>query len=115
MTWSLSANNGGSGILSVLNSSNVEIFSQQTAATAAAGVFTTTQANAPLTVKMSWNAGSGNIVRYRICDLSGNELYYGPDIDSALGDDSYLLSPTPLDFYVLGTSGASTYPSVCPS
>jgi len=64
---------------------------------------------------MSWSAGSGNIVRYRICDLSGNELYYGPDIDNALGDDSYLLSPTPLDFYVLGTSGASTYPSVCPS
>ena len=115
MTWSLSANNGGSGILSVLNSSNVEIFSQQTAATAAAGVFTTTQANAPLTVKMSWSAGSGNIVRYRICDLSGNELYYGPDIDNTLGDDSYLLSPTPLDFYVLGTSGASTYPPVCPS
>jgi hypothetical protein len=115
MFWSLSPKNGGNGVLSVLNSSNVEIFSQATGVSSTFGTFTTSTSNAPLTVKMSWSAGSGNIVRYRICDAFGSELYYGPDIDSALGDDSYLLSPTPTDFYVFGTSGATTYPPICPS
>jgi hypothetical protein len=115
MYWTLSPKNGGNGILSVLNSSNVEIFSQATGVTATSGTFTTAVSNAPLTVKMSWSAGSSNIVRYRICDGVGSEIYYGPDIDNALGDDSYALSPTPLSFYVYGTSGATTYPSICPS
>ena len=113
--WTLSPKNGGNGVLSILNSSNIEIFSQATGVTATSGTFTTSVSNAPLTVKMSWSAGSSNIVRYRICDGLGSEIYYGPDIDSALGDDSYLLSPTPLSFYVYGTSGASTYPPICPS
>lgn len=113
--WTLSPKNGGNGILSILNSSNVEIFSQATSTTTTFGTFTTATSNAPLTVKMSWNAGSSNIVRYRICDMSGGEIYYGPDIDNALGDDSYLLSPTPTEFYVFGTSGATTYPPTCPS
>jgi hypothetical protein len=114
MNWSLSAKNGGSGILSVLNASNVEIFSQETAASATFGTFTTAASNAPLTVKMSWSAGSSNIVRYRICDDSG-QIYYGPDIDNTLGSDSYALSPTPLSFSVFGSSGVSTYPPICPS
>jgi hypothetical protein len=115
MFWSLSPKNGGNGVLSVLNSSNVEIFSQATGVSSTFGTFTTAVSNAPLTVKMSWDAGSSNIVRYRICDGLGSEIYYGPDIDNSLGSDSYALSPTPLSFYVYGTSGATTYPPICPS
>ena len=114
MDWNLSPKNGGNGVLSVLDKNNTEIFSQATGVTATSGTFTTAISNAPVTIKMSWSAGSSNIVRYRICDING-EIYYGPDIDNSVGSDSYLLSPTPSYVSVYATSGASTYPSICPS
>jgi hypothetical protein len=112
--WDLTANNGGGASLEILNGSNSIIFSQTTSGVAQSGTFVTDAGQAPLSVRYSWTAGSGNIVRYRICDGSpGSELYNGPEIDISMGYDTYLLSPTPLEFWIHGSSGVNTHPVNC--
>jgi len=113
MYWDLTAGNGGGGTLSVRNGSNVEIFSTSTTAGATSGTFVTNAGQLPLTVIGAWTAGSGNIVRYRICDSTPSEIYYSGDINSGLGELGYLLSPTPTSFHVYLSSGVSTYPVNC--
>ena len=112
--WDLTANNGGGASLEILNGSNSIIFSQATSGVAQSGTFVTDIGQAPLSVRYSWTAGSGNIVRYRICDGSpGSELYNGPEIDISMGYDTYLLSPTPFEFWIHGSSGVNTHPVNC--
>ena len=112
--WDLTPNNGGGAELQILNGSNSIIFSQTTSGVAQSGTFVTDIGQAPLSVRYLWSAGSGNIVRYRICDGSpGSEIYNGPDIDISMGSDTYLLSPTPFEFWVHGSSGVNTHPVNC--
>ena len=114
MHWDLTTSGGGGAELQILNGSNSIIFSQVTSGAPQSGTFVTDIGQAPLTIKYWWTAGSGNIVRYRVCDGSpGSEIYYRGDIDNTVGSDTYVLSPTPFEFWVHGSSGVTAYPINC--
>ena len=67
----------------------------------------------PYTIRGSWVSGSGNIVKYRVCDEFG-ELFYSGSITNAIGSVDYTLSPTPTNAIVYLTSNNVT-PPFCPA
>ena len=112
--WRTLGGGGGGGELEIRDVSNTLLLSNTTANIAFSGSLTVTAGQLPISVKGSWTAGSGNIVRYRICDGNpGSEIYASPDIDVAMGSDTYVLSPTPLLMYVHLTSGPTKHPVNC--
>lgn len=113
--WTLSPGNGGGGLLEMHDANGVQILNQSTSGTSQNGTIYLSASETPYSVTGSWSAGSGNIVRYRICDVTNlTEIYYSGDIDNVTGSISYLVNPTPLHSSVHLTSGTSTYPIVCP-
>jgi hypothetical protein len=75
-----------------------------------------TAGETPYSITGSWTAGSGNIIRYRVCDITNSaELYYSGDIDNVTGSLAYLVSPTPLHVSVELTAGSGSTPLTCPS
>ncbi len=117
LNWSMSPGNGGSGILQVQNANGTQVLNESTTATSKSGTLYFTPSEVPYSITGSWSAGSGNIVRYRVCDInitSSGELFYSGDIDNMAGSVPYLVNPTPLQASVQLTSGVSTYPILCP-
>lgn len=116
LMWSVGTNNGGSGTLQVRNASGVQVLNESTAASTKSGTLYFTPSEVPFSITGSWSGGSGNIIRYRVCNpsVSGGELFYSGDIDNMAASIPYLVDPTPLFVSVHLTSGVSTYPIQCP-
>ncbi len=69
-------------------------------------------AELPYTIRGSWVSGSGNTIKYRVCDFYGGELFYSGPI--TVGDYvDYTPSPTPIYVGVYLTANNVT-PPVCP-
>jgi len=112
--WRTKGGGGGGGELEIRDVSNNLLLSNTTANIAFSGSLSVPATQLPISVKGSWTAGSGNIVRYRICDGDpGSEIYTSPDIDIAMGSDTYVLSPVPLLTYIHLTSGQNNHPVNC--
>ena len=112
--WVVGTSSGGGGRLEIFDINNTSVLDKSTTGTTQSGTIYISQANLPYTVVGSWTAGSGNIVRYRICDITNlGEIYYSGDIDINNGSVSYQVYPTPLHTSVALTSGGQT-PLSCP-
>jgi hypothetical protein len=66
----------------------------------------------PYTIRGSWVSGSGNIIKYRVCDSTG-EIFYSGDITNVVGSVDYTPSPVPLNASVALTAQNVT-PTPCP-
>lgn len=76
------------------------------------GIVTLTLSQLPYTIKGYWYSGSGNIVRYNVCDLtSGGELYTSSPL-SVGEEESITISPTPYEASV-NIVGQNTLPPIC--
>ena len=112
--WTVGTSSGGGGRLQIFDINNTSVLDKSTSGTTQSGTIYISQANLPYTVVGSWTAGSGNIVRYRICNISTlSEEYYSGDIDINNSSVSYQVYPTPLHASVGLTSGGQT-PMSCP-
>lgn len=106
--WSVSGT-GGELVIDDTNGLNL-----LTRSSSGSGTIYLAEADTPYSVTGNWGSGSGNIIRYRICDITNaGEIYYSPDIDNLTASDSYTVDPTPLYTYVVLTAN-DTIPMTCP-
>jgi hypothetical protein len=69
----------------------------------------------PYTIRGSFVSGSGNIIRYNVCDLTdGTTIFTSTAITAAVGSEDYTPSPTPTDALV-NLTAQDTTPPVCPA
>lgn len=111
LSWQLNGVVGGR--LIVYNNSMVEILNVATTTSAQSGTIYPLITELPYTIRGQWVSGSGNIVQYRVCDISaGGEIYYSGPIDNLTGNVDYTVTPTPNHASVSLTSGNVT-PLIC--
>lgn len=108
--WTVSNQSGGN--LKVLNNAGTVLLNiTSSAGSVQTGTLTVPVAQLSYTIRGSWVSGSGNTVRFRVCDSSGSELFFSGPIP--IGDYAdYSPNPTPTPVYVTLTSG-STVPPIC--
>lgn len=112
LSWSL--NNQVGGRLIVYNNLMVELLNVVTTTSIQSGTIYPLITELPYTIRGQWESGSGNIVQYRVCDVSvGGEIYYSGPIDNMTGNIDYTVTPTPNHASVFLTSGNVT-PLSCP-
>lgn len=112
LSWQLNGQLGGT--LIVYNNLMVELLNVSTTTSAQSGTIYPLITELPYTIRGQWGSGSGNIVQYRICDISaGGEIYYSGPIDNMTAYIDYTVTPTPNHASVFLTSGNVT-PLSCP-
>jgi hypothetical protein len=101
--------------VTVTNNVSTEILNEtSTGGSSRSGTIYVPLSQLPYTVTGWWNSGSGNIVRYNICDLgNGGEYYSSGAIDIIVDSESVLVSPTPL-YIGINVVGQDTTPPTCP-
>jgi len=116
VNWVTGPKGAGAGELIIRNLAGTIILDEITTPSLKSGTLYIDPSLVPFSVTGSWSAGSGNIIRYRVCDIyNGGELFYSGDIDEVLGSVSYLASPTSFQTQVYLTSGVSSTPPACPT
>lgn len=96
--------------LKVINNIGTELINiTSTAGSIQTGTLSIPISQLPYTIRGSWVSGSGNIIRFRVCDLYGGELYYSGDITAGDYAD-YTPSPTPTYASVYLTANNTTPP-----
>ena len=109
VTLSWSTNGYSGGRLIVYNNSMVELLNIATSTSPQSGTIYPLITELPYTIRGQWGSGSGNIVQYRICDVSaGGEIYYSGPINNITGNIDYTVTPTPNHALVNLTSGNIT-------
>lgn len=112
INWTVGPKNAGSGILEIKDKNGSTLLYKQTTPGTQTGTLNVSSSLLPVSITGSWDAGSGNIVRYRICD-DVSSIFYSGDIDQTIGSVTYLLQPTPLYSTVYLTSGLYALPPEC--
>jgi len=94
--WNVGNQNGGQ--LIIYNSSMVEILNiTSTSSTPQNGTIYPLVSETPYTVRGQWVSGSGNIVRYNVCNgIDGTLEFSSGVIDITTTYEDYLVSPTPV-------------------
>ena len=112
--WITGPKGAGAGTLEINDVNGTQLLDEITAPSTKSGTIYINQSQAPYSVTGSWSAGSGNVVYYRICDISNlAEIFYSEGINNATGSVLYNVNPTPLHTQVHLTSGGSI-PTECP-
>lgn len=111
--WSVGNQNGGQ--LIIYNSSMVEILNvTSTSATPQNGTIYPLVSDTPYTVRGQWLTGTGNIVRYNVCNsIDAITVFTSGVIDITTPYEDYLVSPTPVHTLVQLTAQNVPVP-VCP-
>lgn len=110
--WSVGAQSGGN--LKVLNNvGTILIDINSSAGGSQFGTISVPFAQLPYTIRGSWVSGSGNIIKYRVCDLgNGGELFYSGAI--IIGESiDYTPSPTPI-YVGVYLNANNINPPICP-
>jgi hypothetical protein len=108
--WTLAAGSA-SGII-VESASGGQLLNQNSSGAPRSGYIDVNPSDLPYTVIGRWNSGSGNIVRYNICDASGGEIFASQAITNMNMEESHQLSPTPNEIYV-NVVGQNQNPPPC--
>jgi hypothetical protein len=109
--WSVGGQSGGG--LIVFNNVNTQLLNiTSNAGSPQSGTLTIPTSQLPYTIRGSWVSGSGNIVRYRVCDIFG-ELFFSDIINALIGSVDYTPSPIPDSASVYLTSN-NVMPPICP-
>lgn len=113
LDWTVGAQSGGQ--LKVFNSSMTEILSiTSSAGGAQSGTIYPLVSELPYTIRGQWASGSGNIIKYNVCDLiGGGTIFTSGAIDNSVGFEDFLASPTPNHALVNLTANNVT-PPTCP-
>lgn len=111
--WFLGADSGGK--LIVLDNLGNEVLNETTSAgSSRSGTLYLTNSQVPYTIRGGWASGSGNIIRYRVCDMiGGGEIFFSGPIDNMLGNVDYYANPTPIWVSVYLGANNNT-PLLCP-
>jgi hypothetical protein len=114
VNWVTNGSAGGSGKLEITRTSDgLLIFSNVSNSGLQSGVVTLS-IGVQYTISGSWNSGSGNIVRVRVCDVAG-QLGYSGNL-TATPPSSWSINITPTSgnvYYPYLTSGSSLTPPPC--
>ena len=105
---------GSSSGLEIQSASSAVLLSESSAGIDRSGYIDVSPSDLPYTVIGRWNSGSGNIVRYRICDTgNGGEIFASGPIDLMSMEEPYTVSPTPNEITV-NVVGQGNTPMSCP-
>jgi hypothetical protein len=109
--WSVGNQSGGN--LTIFNNAGTQLLNvNSSAGSSQSGTLTIPYTQLPYTVRGSWVSGSGNIIKYRICDFYGGEVFYSGPI--TVGDYlDYTPSPTPV-YVTVYLRANNVNPPVCP-
>jgi hypothetical protein len=110
--WTAGPKGGGAGTLTINDKNGSTLLNVTTTTGTQTGSIFVSSSLLPYSVTGSWSNGSGNIVRFNICDDTG-EYYSSPDITNVNGSVSVSVSPTPLFTSIYLTSGYNSYPPAC--
>lgn len=93
LDWTVGAQSGGN--LKIINSAGTELRNiTSSAGSAQYGTVSIPISQLPYTIRGTTVGGSGNIVKFRVCDLYGGELFLSSNITIGNSED-YTPSPTP--------------------
>lgn len=111
--WNVGNQDGGQ--LIIYNASMVEILNiTSTSSTPQNGTIFPLVSDTPFTVRGQWVSGSGNIVRYNICNvIDSTTVFTSGVIDISTPNEDYLVSPTPVHTLVHLTAENVPVPT-CP-
>jgi hypothetical protein len=96
--WTLAAGSA-SGII-VESASGGTLLNENASGTLRSGYIDVSPSDLPYTVIGRWNSGSGNVVRYNICDDYGSEIFQSQAITNMNMEESHQVFPTPNVVYV---------------
>lgn len=91
---------GSASGLIIESASGGQLLNETSSGVYRSGYIDVSLSDLPYTVIGRWNSGSGNIVRYNICDVYGNEIFLSGPIDLNASEESHQVSPTPTEIYV---------------
>jgi hypothetical protein len=113
LDWSVGKQPGGQ--LTVFSNTGTQLLNiTSTGGTAQSGTIYPLLTQLPYTIRGSWVSGPGNIIRFRVCDITNSgELYESGAIDSLVGYEDYIVTPTPYNTSVSLTA-QNVPPSICP-
>ena len=102
--------------LTIYSTSGAELLNKVaiSSGTVLTGTITVSSSDLPYRVVGSFEGGSGNIVRFIICDDNGGTIVESEPIDSAVGSNEVILNPTPLSV-TIRVRGSNVSPGVCPT
>lgn len=104
LSWRTNGQLGGR--LIVYNNLMVELLNVETTTSMQSGTIYPLIAELPYTIRGQWESGSGNIVQYKICDLTDLvEIFDSGPIDNMTGSIDYTVTPTPTHASVTLNSG----------
>jgi hypothetical protein len=113
LDWSVGNQSGGELII-FDNAMSIILDITSTAGSVQSGTIYLSLSELPYTIRGQWVSGSGNIIRYNICDIIGGGLIYTSDaIDIATQYEDYLVSPTPL-YALVSLRAQNILPPSCP-
>jgi hypothetical protein len=112
VSWTL--NNIVGGRLIIYNNSMVELLNVASFSEYQSGTIYPLITELPYTVRGQWNSGSGNIVRYNICngDSPYGTIFTSGAIDNMTGYVDYTVTPTP-DFASVNLTSGNVTPLTC--
>jgi hypothetical protein len=113
LDWNVGNQSGGS--LVVFNNVMSQILNiTSTAGSVQSGTIYPSLSELPYTIRGEWVSGSGNIIKYNICDIIGGGLVYESGaITNVEGYEDYVVSPTPYHALVSLRANNVT-PPTCP-
>jgi len=113
LDWSVGNQQGGS--LVVFNNVMSQILNiTSTAGSVQSGTIYPSLSELPYTIRGEWVSGSGNIIKYNICDIIGGGLVYESGAITNVEEfEDYVVSPTPYHALVSLRANNVTPPS-CP-
>ena len=112
VNWYVSGSAGGSGKLEIRDASGSQVLLVSSSGDYYNNGTVCISTNS-YSVTGSWNGGSGNIVRYRVCYPATNtELFYSGDIDNVTGSIATSIFPAGTTTVFL-TSGNNLTPPTC--
>jgi hypothetical protein len=114
LQWSVGNQPGGQ--LIVLNNVGATLLSiTSSGSSSQSGTIFPLVSELPYTIRGQYVSGSGNIIRYNVCDLNdGTTIFTSTAITAAVGSEDYTPSPTPTDALV-NLTAQDTTPPICPA
>jgi hypothetical protein len=107
--------NQSGGQLIIFNNAMSELLNiTSTAGSSQSGTIYPLISGLPYTIRGQWVSGSGNIIKYNLCDLIGGGLIFTSGaITSVEGYEDYLASPTP-NYALVNLRAQNVTPPACP-
>ena len=113
LNWSVGNQSGGA--LTILNNVGAQLLNiTSTAGSTQSGTIFPLISELPYTIRGEWVSGSGNVIQYKLCDLTaGGTVYTSGAITNLNSPEDYVVTPTPINAQVFLTAQSVPLPT-CP-